>query len=211
MGNEPDAQVIIWDFASKEIVRVIDFPQELGSYTGVQRVEISPDSKLLGVSVPRSVSSVSARMETGEARVIFVDVASGETTRQINGLINPSSYFIAPFSNDWDYIVRTSKNNIKVIQVSTGTELRSISLETKEFYTFSLINNALIEDSQRNMIRVWDIENGLLLAKLFPAPDFSITTVSPDGKWIVSAVQGDHYDCRSKCMVRVWNLEKYYP
>lgn len=199
-GKEPDAQVIVWNFASKEIVRVIDFPQQMGGNRGVQRVEISPDNKLLGVSVPWG---------TGQARVIFVDVASGDVIRQIDGFNDP--LFKASFSKDWKYLAGASGKTIKVFDVSTGQQLSSISLET-EYFSFSLINNVLIENSEKNMLRVWNVENGVMIVKLFPAPDFSITTVSPDSKWIVSAYQGDYNsDCRRNCTVRVWNLEKYYP
>jgi len=166
-------EVALWDVGSWNLLRTMAHAKSVGP------VNFSPDGRLAASAVTTT--------DNNEAAVVW-DVASGKEVRSIAGHVG-----LAVFSPDGKLMAVSDNDSIKLLDVSTGSTMRTLSARVSSgnepSFTFSpdgrmLAYAAVLDGRGNSSVRLWDVASGKELRTL----DVSARGVafSPDNRLLAS-------------------------
>jgi len=161
-----DRTVKIWDADSGNAVMTISrFFAD-----GIDSVEFSPDGKY-----------VAFRIITGQSNIKIWNLESNTEIKSLAG-----NFPFMVFSHDWKYIVNTSGNDFKLLDVNTGEETKTFSghIARVNSVKFSPDGKYLVSISSDRKIKLWDV-SGRNIATLDSISFSSRSTFSPDSNFFV--------------------------
>jgi WD40 repeat protein len=166
-------EVALWDVGSWNLLRTMAHAKSVGP------VNFSPDGRLAASAVTTT--------DNNEAAVVW-DVASGKEVRSIASHVG-----LAVFSPDGKLMAVSDNDSIKLLDVSTGSTMRTLSARVSSgnepSFTFSpdgrmLAYAAVLDGRGNSSVRLWDVASGKELRTL----DVSARGVafSPDNRLLAS-------------------------
>ena len=145
--------VQIMDYNSGELGPSLDHEDAVSSW------QFSPDGGAFSV---RSAEYIN---EAFRGVVKLWDTATGEA---MHTLVHPDFVSSLEFTHDWKVVASSSSGDITLWDVSSGTELRTLSGHTDTVWDldFSPGSDLLASASSDGTVRLWGIANGTELATL---------------------------------------------
>jgi WD40 domain-containing protein/caspase domain-containing protein len=196
-SGAPGGTVKLWDVASGRALRALS-----GHAVAVNSVAFSPDDTVLASG-------------NNDGTVRLWDVATGRELRTLSGHtsgfncgwglksigFSPDGWTLASGSGERNLASGSADDTIKLWDVTTGRELRTLSghSDAVDTVAFSPDGRMLASGAEDHTIKLWDVASGQELGSL-SGHSSGVTSVafSPDGKVLVSG--------GADGMTRVWDV-----